>query len=149
MDFWKNFTDQDRAKIKRAIEVAEMETSGEIRVHIENRCKEDLFDRAAFVFSKLGMQKTEARNGVLFYVAVKDQKLVILGDIGINKVVPENFWDDIITMVLGYFRDGKIEEGLIEGVRLAGRQLREHFPYQRDDVNELDNDISFGEDVEL
>ena len=149
MEFWKNFTDQDRAMIKRAIEVAEMETSGEIRIHIENRCKEDPFDRAAFVFSKLGMQKTEARNGVLFYVAVKDQKLVILGDIGINKVVAEDFWDDIITMVIGYFREGKIEEGLIEGIRMAGKLLKEHFPYQRDDVNELDNDISFGEDVEL
>lgn len=149
MEFWKNFTDQDRAKIKRAIEVAEMDTSGEIRVHIENRCSEDPLDRAAFVFSKLGMQKTAARNGVLVYVAVKDQKLVILGDIGINSVVPVNFWDDIITMVLGYFREGKIEEGLIEGIRQAGKQLKAHFPCQRDDVNELNNDISFGEDVKL
>lgn len=149
MEFWENFTDQDRAMIKRAIEVAETDTSGEIRIHIENRCKEDPFDRAAFVFSKLGMHKTAARNGVLFYVAVKDQKLVILGDAGINQVVPENFWNDIITMVLDYFREGKIEEGLVEGIRQAGKQLREHFPYQRDDVNELDNNISFGEDVEL
>lgn len=147
MEFWKNFTDQDRAIIKRAIEVAEMDTSGEIRVHFENRSIGDPFDRAAYVFSKLGMHKTAARNGVLFYVAVKDQKLVILGDAGINQVVADNFWDDIIAMVLGYFREGRIVEGLIEGIRQAGKQLKAHFPYQRNDVNELEDDISFGEDM--
>lgn len=148
MDFWKSFTDQQKAIIRRAIEVAEMDTSGEIRVHIENSCKEEPMNRAAFIFSKLGMQKTALRNGVLFYVAVRDRKFVILGDAGINQKVPENFWEEITGVVLQYFREDKITDGLVEGIRMAGHQLKAHFPYQGDDKNELTNEISYGEDLE-
>lgn len=148
MNFWKSFTDQQKAMIRRAIEVAEMDTSGEIRVHIENTCKEEPMDRAAYVFSKLGMQKTANRNGVLFYLAVRDRKFVILGDAGINQKVPADFWENITELVLQNFRESKITEGLVEGVRMAGQQLKAHFPYQRDDKNELSNEISYGEDLE-
>ena len=148
MNFWKSFTDQQKAMIRRAIEVAEMDTSGEIRVHIENSCKEEPLDRAAYVFSKLGMQKTANRNGVLFYLAVRDRKFVILGDAGINQKVPADFWENITEVVLQNFREGRITEGLVEGVRMAGQQLKTHFPYQRDDKNELSNEISYGEDLE-
>lgn len=148
MNFWKSFTDQHKAMIRRAIEVAEMNTSGEIRVHIENTCKEEPMDRAAYVFSKLGMQKTANRNGVLFYLAVRDRKFVILGDAGINQKVPADFWENITEVVLQNFREGRITEGLVEGVRMAGQQLKAHFPYQMDDKNELSNEISYGEDLE-
>ena len=148
MNFWKSFTDQQKAMISRAIEVAEMNTSGEIRVHIENTCKEEPMDRAAYVFSKLGMQKTANRNGVLFYLAVRDRKFVILGDAGINQKVPADFWENITEVVLQNFREGRITEGLVEGVRMAGQQLKAHFPYQMDDKNELSNEISYGEDLE-
>lgn len=148
MNFWKSFTVQHKAMIRRAIEVAEMNTSGEIRVHIENTCKEEPMDRAAYVFSKLGMQKTANRNGVLFYLAVRDRKFVILGDAGINQKVPADFWENITEVVLQNFREGRITEGLVEGVRMAGQQLKAHFPYQMDDKNELSNEISYGEDLE-
>jgi uncharacterized membrane protein len=147
-DFWKSFTDQQKAMIKRAIEVAEMDTSGEIRVHIENTCKDEPMNRAAFIFSKLAMHKTIQRNGVLFYVAVRDRKFVILGDAGINQKVPEDFWKEITEEVLCNFREGRFTEGLVEGIRRAGQQLKAHFPYQRNDENELTNEISFGEDIE-
>lgn len=145
MSFWEQFTDEKKAAIKRAIEVAEMQTSGEIRVHIEDRCKKNVFDRAVDVFAKLDMHKTAMRNGVLFYVAVADRKFVVIGDAGINRVVPENFWDHIRTTVLSAFREDQIAEGLMEGIRIAGGQLAEHFPRQEDDVNELSNEISYGE----
>ncbi|MFZ5430664.1 MAG: TPM domain-containing protein [Bacteroidota bacterium] len=146
-NFWKTFTAQQKALLKRVIEVAEMDTSGEIRVHIENRCQEDPLDRAVHVFAKLEMHMTQKRNGVLFYLAVKDRQLVILGDAGINAIVPPDFWNNITETVLSFFRDGKFTEGLAEGIRMAGEQLKRHFPYQADDVNELPDDISFGEDV--
>lgn len=149
MDFWKGFNDQEKARVKRAIEVAEMNTSGEIRVHIENKCNEDPLDRAAYVFGKLGMHKTAQRNGVLFYVAIRDKQFVILGDAGINQIVPGNFWEEITGVVLGFFGKGLIVEGLIEGIRMAGNQLKDHFQYQNDDINELPDDISYGEDVKL
>ncbi|MEZ5196516.1 MAG: TPM domain-containing protein [Bacteroidales bacterium] len=90
------------------------------------------------------MHETEQRNGVLFYLALKNRKFAILGDVGINSVVPDNFWDDIRDKMLDHFRENEFVDGLIEGIMMAGQQLKEHFPYQRDDVNELPDDISFG-----
>lgn len=144
MNFWEEFTDEHKAGIKRAIEVAEMNTSGEIRVHLENSCKTDLFDRAADIFAKLEMHKTKLRNGILFYVAVNDRKFAIIGDVGINQKVPTGFWDETKETVLKYFRMNQIPEGLMEGIRMAGEQLKEQFPYEMGDVDELTNEISYG-----
>lgn len=138
------FNTDEKEDIKLAIKNAELDTSGEIRVHIEDKCKGEAKDRAAFLFNKLGMTQTELRNGVLFYVAVRNRKFAILGDIGINAVVAENFWDEIRDKMLDNFRDNKFTEGLIDGITTAGHQLKKHFPYQADDVNELPDDISFG-----
>jgi len=139
------FTKEEKEDITFAIKNAELDTSGEIRVHIENTCKGDARDQAAYLFNKLEMHKTELRNGVLFYLAVKNRKFAILGDMGINHKVPENFWDNIRDTMLDHFRENKFADGLVEGITMAGKQLKEHFPYQSDDVNELPDEISFGE----
>jgi uncharacterized membrane protein len=120
-----------------------METSGEIRVHIESKLKGDVLDRAAWLFKKLGMHKTAERNGVLFYLAVSDKKFAILGDAGINAKVPTGFWDDISELLKNNFKDGKFTEGLSEGILLAGEHLKIHFPHRKDDINELPDEISF------
>ncbi len=138
------FSTQEKEDITIAIKNAELDTSGEIRVHVENTCKGDVKDQAAYLFDKLEMQKTEQRNGVLFYLAIKNRKFAILGDVGINKVVPEDFWDDIRDHMLNHFRENDFADGLVEGITMAGQQLKEHFPYQTDDVNELPDEISFG-----
>lgn len=138
------FSEQEKEDITIAIKNAELDTSGEIRVHVENKCKGDVKDEAAYFFKELEMHKTEQRNGVLFYLAVKNRKFAILGDVGINKVVSENFWDDIRDHMLNHFRENNFAEGLVEGIIKAGQQLKEHFPYQTDDVNELPDEISFG-----
>ena len=138
------FTSEQKQKIVSAIKSAELNTSGEIRVHIENRCKNEVLDRAAIVFASLKMHKTKFRNGVLFYLSIKDHKFAILGDGGVNAVVPEDFWDNIKEMMQHQFRDGAFTEGLSSGIKMAGEQLKAHFPYQTDDVNELDDQISFG-----
>ena len=101
-------------------------------------------DRAAWWFEKLEMQKTEQRNGVLFYLAVKDQKFAILGDAGINALTPEDFWDTIKEKMMASFKEGAFAIGLKEGILMAGEALKSHFPYQDDDVNELSDEISFG-----
>ncbi len=123
---------------------AELNTSGEIRVHIDKNCKADVLDRAAYLFEQLNIHKTKLRNGVLFYLATEDHKFAILGDAGINSVVPDNFWDEIKEMMTKYFTEGQFTKGLESGIRMAGEQLKKHFPYQPDDVNELDDEISFG-----
>jgi len=138
------FTREQREDIRQAVLNAELDTSGEIRVHIETSCEGDVLDRAAFIFDKMGMQKTEKRNGVLFYLAVRNRGFAVLGDKGINAVVPEDFWDSIKNALLNHFREERFTEGLIEGISMVGTKLKKHFPYQTDDVNELSDDISFG-----
>jgi uncharacterized membrane protein len=137
-------SEQDEADVKQAILNAELDTSGEIRVHIESTCQGDVLDRAAFVFEKLGMHKTKLRNGVLFYLAVKNRKFAVIGDFGINTNVPEAFWDNLNIEMLGYFRENRFAEGLIYGIERTGEHLRKFFPYQNGDVNELPDDISYG-----
>jgi uncharacterized membrane protein len=140
----KFFTKEQKDAIKSAILKAELDTSGEIKVHIENLCKEDVLDRAAYWFARLNMHKTEQRNGVLFYVAVKSKKFAIIGDQGINIKVPENFWDDVKTEMGDDFKHGKYAEALANGIGRAGHLLKKHFPYHSDDINELSDEISFG-----
>lgn len=139
----KYFTKEQQHEIIAAIEDAEKSSSGEIRVHIEEHCKADPLDRAAYFFAKLDMHKTQLRNGVLFYVAYKDHKLAVIGDSGINACVPPAFWDEIKNTMITQFSQGKIIEGISDGVRMAGTQLKEFFPLQHDDTNELSNEISF------
>lgn len=140
------FNQEQKRLITDAIKEAELNTSGEIRVHIEADCKEDVLDRAAFMFEKLAMHKTELRNGVLFYLSISDRKFAILGDAGINAVTPENFWEEIKETVINHFKKNDFDIGISSGIKMAGQALKEHFPYQKDDVNELSDEISFGKE---
>lgn len=144
MSVYKFFSEKEKKQITEAIQSAELNTSGEVRIHVESRCKGDVLDCAAYWFEKLEIHKTKQRNGVLFYLAVEDHKFAILGDVGINTKVPENFWDEIKEYILTKFRNGQFADGLTEAILRAGEQLRFHFPYQDDDVNELSDEISFG-----
>ncbi|MEA3317644.1 MAG: TPM domain-containing protein [Bacteroidota bacterium] len=138
-------TIEEKKTITEAIKNAELNTSGEIRVHIESKCKDDVLDRASYIFDKLNMQKTDLRNGVLFYLAINDKKFAILGDAGINAVTPDNFWDEIKDNILKNFKESEFAKGLSTGIVMAGEALKKHFPYQKDDINELSDEISFGD----
>lgn len=140
------FSENDKKTIVDAIYNAELNTSGEIRVHIDKKCKIDPIDKAIEVFEKLGMQNTELRNGVLIYVATVNKKLAIIGDEGINNVVDENFWDNIKDEMTSHFSNGDFTTGLSNGIIKSGHQLKKHFPYQSDDIDELSNEISFGDE---
>lgn len=137
------FSAEEIAALHASIHTAEKSTSGEIRLHVENHCPYELMDRAADVFTQLEMHKTQLKNGVLFYLSIKDRKFAILGDAGINTKVPAGFWDSIKELVLDHFKNGRYAIGLCEGIEKAGSKLSEHFPYSKNDVNELSNDISF------
>jgi uncharacterized membrane protein len=138
------FTKKELEEIVEAIANAEEQTSGEIRLYIEDGSKDEPLDRAAFIFEQLDMHTTKLRNGVLFYLAIAHKKFAILGDAGIHKVVHETFWDEIKLHILNHFKHGKYKEGLCEGIHMAGEALKVNFPYQKDDKNELPNDIVFG-----
>jgi uncharacterized membrane protein len=137
------FTEEEQQRISQAIEQAEKNTSGEIRVCIEKTCSEDVLDRAANYFAKLDMHRTKLRNGVLIYVATVDRKFAIIGDAGINKAVPDDFWDVTKEAMLAHFKYGELVEGIVTGLNMAGQQLKKYFPYQTGDTNELSDDIAF------
>ncbi|HAD98386.1 MAG TPA: hypothetical protein DCG19_13330 [Cryomorphaceae bacterium] len=136
------FTPEEEAEIVQAIKSAEKQTSGEIRVHLENQAKEDNLKHAQKVFHQVGMDQTELRNGVLFYLAVQDHQFSIIGDKGINEVTPDDFWDNIRNVMQDHFKKGAFVQGLVSGIGMAGEALKTYFPYQKDDTNELPDQIS-------
>lgn len=133
-----------RETVMAAVRRAEARTSGEVRVHIEDVCEEDVLDHAAFIFEELGMHRTAQRNGVLIYVSVADHGLAVIGDAGINAVVGEGFWDDVLALMKDHFRSGRHAEGLAAAVERVGEKLSAHFPAVSGDRNELSDEISFG-----
>ncbi|MFT6165519.1 MAG: putative membrane protein [Vicingaceae bacterium] len=138
------FTEADQQQIREAIQEAELNTSGEVKIHIERKLKENVMDRASHVFEQLELHETKLRNGVLIYLAFESKEFAILGDVGINQKVPKGFWDSTSLLMLEEFKKGNFVEGLIAGAKEAGLQLKAHFPYQKGDINELSDDISFG-----
>lgn len=133
----------EKESILDAISNAESKTSGEIKVHIQRVCNEDPVKHAGKIFQQLGMYKTENRNGILFYLAVKSKSFALVGDIGIHEKVGQSFWDEIRDEVIGFLKQGKIAEGLVAGIHKCGDQLKNHFPANKqNNPNEISNDIS-------
>jgi len=137
------FTEQEQEQISNAISSAEKATSGEIRIAIDKYCEGDAMERATSYFSKLDMDKTSRHNGVLIYLAHVDHKFAIIGDSGINRVVPPDFWETTKVAMSAHFASGNLAQGIIAGIMLAGEKLATFFPSQGDDINELPNDIVF------
>jgi len=142
-NFSNFFKQEEKDMIISEIRKAEALTSGEIKLRIEKKAGENPMKSARIAFSNLGMRKTKLRNGVLFFLAIEDRKFVILGDNGINKRVPKDFWNNTRDIMQEHFQKGEFVQGLTEGVRLAGEQLSKFFPCDKNDVNELSDSISF------
>jgi uncharacterized membrane protein len=140
-DFLSKEAEQE---IVHAIAEAEKNTSGEIRVHLEEKSEKQPLERAQEVFFELKMNQTEQRNGVLIYVCVADKKLAIIGDEGINNRVETDFWNCTKDIIIENFKQNNFKKGLIEGILRAGERLKTHFPYLEKDENELSNEISRG-----
>ena len=134
--------EEDR-QVVEAIKQAELNTSGEIKVHIENHCRGNVEQRSLVVFNRLKLHETKLRNGVLIYLAVKDHKFAILGDKGINNVVDDGFWNDVKDLMLSHFKENRFADGLEQGIMRCGETLKTFFPYQSDDINEIPDEISY------
>ncbi len=138
------FDESARLQILAEIKEAEKNTSGEIRLFIEDDCGENVLDRAAFIFKELEMHKTKERNGVLFYLATDSRQFAILGDQGIHSKVEKDFWHTIKHEMQNYFTEGDFLKGLTNGIKMSGEALKKYFPYHKNDKNELSDDIVFG-----
>lgn len=130
--------------IEQAVALAEKQTSGEIRVHLEEKCREDVLDHAAYIFRELEMHRTELRNGILIYIALEDRKYAIIGDSGIHAHVGQVFWTKVSDALKTHFARGEYLQGITACIAECGEQLRAHFPYKRSDENELSNEVSIG-----
>lgn len=137
-------TKAEEAEVVEAIRLAEKNTSGEIRVHLEKETSIAPIERAVEVFHELGMDTTQLRNGVIIYVAVKSKQFAIYGDQGINDKVDDDFWDCTKDIMVNHFKTGNNVQALVEGIHNAGEQLKKHFPFEDDDTDELSNEISKG-----
>lgn len=138
-------TAEQEQEVVDAIARAEKITSGEVRVHLEEKCSKDPLKRAGTLFHKLKMDQTRDRNGVLIYVATEDRKLAVFGGKGIYDQVGHEFWEDVIRLMEAEFREGNFKDGLVKAVGKVAEKLKELYPYRSDDVDELKNEISYGE----
>jgi uncharacterized membrane protein len=134
---------KEKKRIKKAIAQAELNTSGEIRLRIEDGCSGDPMERAVVVFNLLHMYKTKERNGILLYLAPNDRKMAIIGDSGINDKIPEGFWESTLNKLKLAFAKGQFADGIVDCIEEIGDRLKQFFPYHKDDVDELDNEISY------
>ena len=136
----------DQPRIVTAIQEAERQTSGEIRIHVQPKATGgDIRTVAERTFERLGMTKTALRNGVLLFIATEEQRFVILGDKGIDDKVPAGFWDEIAAKLTIRFKNGEFTDGIVDAVTAAGAQLGQYFPRASDDVNELSDSIDVEE----
>lgn len=140
------FSNEENEKIVHSIQEAEMQTSGEIRIFVEARCKYiDALDRASEIFDRLEMGKTDLRNGVLFYIALQDKQLAIFADKGIHEAAGENYWKTSVKDILSVFSKESVASGIITSIHKIGQALKDHFPYDKSvDKNELPDEIVFG-----
>ena len=139
------FSQSDKNRILEAIQEAEKQTSGEIRVHADTKCSGDPVQNAIAQFERLKMHETKDRNGVLIYIATEDRKLAIIGDQHINEKVSSDYWETTKNQLIAAFKKGEYVNGITDAVADVGEKLKAHFPYLSDDTDELANDLSIGE----
>ena len=139
------FSQNDKKRILEAIQGAEKQTSGEIRVHADSKCSGDPIQTAISHFERLKMHETKDRNGVLIYIATRDRKLAIIGDQNINEKVSSDYWETTKNNLITAFKKGEYVNGITVAIADVGEKLKAHFPYLSDDTDELANDLSIGE----
>ena len=135
-------SNSQKALVVKAIQQVELNCSGEVHVHLDNHCQGDPVQAAIRAFDLLGMADTRLRNGILFYIATKDRKFAVIGDVGIHQIVGQEFWDSVVASLSDRFRDGDYVGGLCDAILLCGDKLKAFFPHQVDDVNEIPDDVT-------
>lgn len=140
------FSEEEKQQLVAAIQQAEQQTSGEVRIFVESKCRfVNALDRAAEVFFQLKMHETAERNATLIYVAVKDKQAAVFGDEGIHQKVGAQYWQDVVTKMLLQFRQHNLTQGICQGIADLGEALHYYFPYNKDtDKNELPDELVFG-----
>lgn len=137
------FSKAEEDRIIDTIREAEANTSGEIRVHLSQKSTQNAMETTKQLFNELRMFNTTNRNAVLLHISLGSKSFAIYGDKGIHQVVPDHFWENTRNVMTKHFRAGDLIEGICAGVTYVGEQLKAHFPWKTDNVNELSDDISY------
>jgi uncharacterized membrane protein len=133
----------DDAAIAEAIQAAERQTSGEIRVFVTSRNVrgDSVVKQAAARFEKLGMTATRDRNAVLLYFVPRAHQFAIIGDRGIHEKCGETFWQDVALNIHEKFMTGHFTDAIVGAIKTTGEVLARYFPRSSDDRNELPNEL--------
>jgi uncharacterized membrane protein len=136
-------TEAETAAVNSAVKEAERRTSAELKVVLARHCWGDLKTKAHKVFRELGLEHTEQRNCVLILLVTTNREFLIYGDEGIHAKVGQSLWDDVQLGMQEAFGRGKLGEGIAFGLRRIGDKLAQYFPHQRNDVDEISNEIVY------
>ncbi len=141
----KFFSPEEEQRIIGAIQAVEKRTTGEIRVHLERKSSGNILDDAVGIFHRLNMHDTKAHNGVLIVIVPSEKQFAIIGDEGIDDVLPDNFWEDERNLMVAQFKKGQYCEGVVKAIEKIGDKLQAHFPVtgEEENPNELPDDISY------
>jgi len=139
----KLISPEEQNRLLDKIARIEKRSSGEIRIHMTERRVKDPLEAARKTFTSLGMSATRRRNGVLVFLSLPSRKFAIVGDKGIDRVTPADYWDGLRDTLVQRFAAGQYCEGLLEILDRVEAVLAEHFPYEKGDVDELPDDISY------
>jgi uncharacterized membrane protein len=145
-DAARYFSPEELQLVVQAVREAERQTSGEVRVFVESRCRYvDPIHRAAELFFGLKMEMTDQRNAVLVYLAMRDHQFAVFADEGIYREMGADYWNEEAAKMLDAFKKESYADGLVTVVKDIGEALKTHFPYDhKGDKNELPDDIIFG-----
>lgn len=136
------FSEVEKEDIQQAIQYAEIDSSCEFKVHVDSKCPGNSETRAHQLFHELRVDQTAARNGILFYLILECRRFIILPDISVEKSIPKDFWDEIYNIMLIRFRKEEYALGLSEAIKRTGEKLKNYFPWDAGDQNEVPDDIS-------
>lgn len=135
----------DGARVEKALREAERRTSGELRVSVAPFFWGNPEREANRAFDRLGMTRTRERNGVLIFVVPSRRSFVIRGDQAIHAKVGQGFWNETARLLSSHFAEGRFTEGLEAAIHRLGEKLAVHFPRSPSDVNELPDQVDYGD----
>jgi uncharacterized membrane protein len=142
----KYLSKSDLQEISEVIKRIEKNTSGELRLcvkyktewHEKNMRPRDIAIRE---FHKLGMHDTINKTGVLVMILLKDRKFEIIADEGINSKVKPSIWEKIAEELTEHFSKTNFKIGIINLLTTIGGLLAERFPPDKNNINELPDDV--------
>jgi len=102
------FNEKEKKLITEAINLIESKTTCKIKIYVGKKSGSNPLMDARKIFENFGMKGLKDKNGVIFFITVKDKKLAIFGDDGINSKVGEIFWKNMRDAIIEKFKNNHL-----------------------------------------